>query len=619
MNLLELESTPQLDNKTLKDKKKDQGIVTHEKQTYVHIKSSDRVRVPSNVLDTRIYNLPKDPIQISNGSNHIILNIPNNNLAIDDKIIIDNVVSTNVTQEFILTFVGTTLYIQAEPGTPGNKLINYIITHYRTNINIGINGVVGETSITKQLNGLYLFNIIPINIINQQHPVLYSTTINNLYNTIFINIDIPKVASTFSGTKTFQITLQTLGGIPLNQINSNFPIDSNHATGYKDVIDVNGDYVTIATNVYATDTLKGGGSRIIVANILTQINAYPTPDNYEITLIRNFRRVSEIKVTSSEIPFTTKTITPLNNTFFWSNLTEGTYVYSAIVADGYYNSKSLLDALITSINNISLTNVSGKKHFWTYKYINFTYQLFSNISTILYQPLETDAVVSTSAVLTKYMYINFDYHNLSDRDIITISGAISFSGIPASVINSTYSVLVVNKNQIKVTLPNYNTDTSSEGIANGGGNIVQIIVPNKCILLGNNFNMLSTLGLEATTNFAYSFTSISPIMSTLAPYIELRCILPNNNNDNYNYIDSEPILTKIQFKGNAGEYLYNRHTDTSLVFNPPQNDLSTIIFQFLYPNGKAVDFMNIDHSFTLLITELFDVHLDSILDTVKSS
>jgi hypothetical protein len=56
----------------------------------------------------------------------------------------------------------------------------------------------------------------------------------------------------------------------------------------------------------------------------------------------------------------------------------------------------------------------------------------------------------------------------------------------------------------------------------------------------------------------------------------------------------------------------------SLSFEPPMNNLSTVLFQFLYPDGIAVDFEGKDHSFTLLITELIDIHLDSLLENIKS-
>jgi hypothetical protein len=619
MDIINLESTPSIDNKTIQVKKREKNIVSQTKETYIHVNSSSRNLVASNILDSIIYNLPLNPLTITSGSNQITINIPNNKLEIDNKIILENAVSTGVSQSFTLTIIDTSLYITAAKGTAGYNLIKYIISTYNINMQVDISGVVGEDSITKELNGLYLFNLIPINLINTRHNLLYSTTINNKLSTIFINLNISPSATTLSGVKTFQLTLLNIGGIPLNEINANYPLDNNHIQGYHDVIAINGDLITIQTPSTATNTIIGGGNQIIVANIINQLVSYPTPDFYEITLLKNFRKVTEIKVISSEIPFTAKNVTTNNNKFYWTNLTDGVYVNSVTIPDGVYTANNLLNTLITNINTIPVYNASNKYHYFSYNLNNLTYTLNSGVSTLLYQPLETDIVVSTSQALTKYMYINFDYHNLSDGDTIQIKNAISFKGIPESVINSTYTVTVVNQNQLKVVLPNYNTNETTAQVNNAGGDTVLIIVPNNIILVAGNFNILSTLGLRATTQYTSSFTNITPILSSLAPYIELRCILPNINNENYNYIDSQPILTKLQFKGTIGEYLYNRHTDISLVFNPPLNDLSTITFQFVYPDGTAVDFSNVDHSFTLLITEMFDTHLNKILDVIKQT
>ena len=618
MDLLELESTPQLDNKTSKEVKKEKNIITKTKNTYIHVNSSNRNLVSSNVLDNEIYNLPINPLQITKGSNKIVIKVPNNSLTTDNKIILENAVSTSVEQEFLLTFIENTLYINAAPNTPGFNLIKYIIKNYTTNIQINISGLVGESNITKELNGLYLFNVVPINLINTVQNVLYSTTINNLLGTIFLKINIPKSPITLSGSKTFKISLLSLGGIPLNQINANFPLDSNRAVGYHDVIEAGENYITIKTAYQATDSLSGGGKLIIITSVRDQINAYPTPDFYEVTFLKTFRRISEIKVISSEFPFTNKTLTPKNNKFYWTNLADGNFIYQVTLPEGFYDRISLLNTLISNLNKVNVNNATSKTHLFSYELISLNFTLSSNVSTVLYQPLETDAVVSTSAIVTKYMYINFPYHNLTDGSSIKIQNAISFMGIPASVINSTFTVIVVNQNQIKVILPNYNVDSSSTGQQNGGGNTVSIVVPNNCILINGNFNMLQVLGLEPTTTFANSFTSVKPIMRTLAPYMEMRCILPNNTNNDYNFIQSMPVLTKIQFKGIPGEYIYNRHTDMSLSFEPPMNNLSTVLFQFLYPDGIAVDFEGKDHSFTLLITELIDVHLDSLLENIKS-
>lgn len=614
MDLIQLHSEPFILNKN-KTRKKKNEIITQKKQTYLNINSIDRNTVDSNIIDSTIYYLPSNPLKITNGSNLIEIHIPNHILNIDDKIVIENVVSTTVSQTFTLTFIESTLYFTAEKNTPGDDLIKYIISTYNTDLQVFISGVVGEDSITKELNGLYLFNFIPINLINKRHPVLFSTTINNRLNTIFINIDIPPANITLSGQKTVTITLLNIGGIPINLINSNYPINNNRLKGFQDILDVKKDYVTIQVDYTATNTIISGGKNIIISHIINQYTSFPTPDYYELILKKNFRRVSELKITSSEIPFTTKNVTNKNNIFYWTNVTDGFFVNNITIPEGLYTNTNLLNLLTSLINKTPVNNSANKFHFFTFTITNLTFTLNTNVVTTLYQPLATDAVISTSEALTKYMYINFDYHNLRDGDIISIQNALSFNGIPSNVINSTYTVIVVNQNQIKVTLPNYNEDTLTINTNNAGGNTVQIIIPINCKLVAGDFNILNTLGLT-TGDFTTSFKSFKPILTCLFPHIELRCILPNINNENYNFIDSEPILTKIRMKGIIGDFIYDKHADMSLVFNPPINDLSTITFQFVYPDGSAVDFNNVEHSFTLLITELFDVHLDTAVEVI---
>jgi hypothetical protein len=616
MDLIQLYSEP-FNFNTKKIKKKKDDIITQKKHTYLNINSIDRNTESSNVIDSIIYYLPNNPLKITRDSNEILIHIPNHTLSIDDKIIIENVVSTTVTQTFTLTFIENTLYFTAEKNTPGFDLIKYIISTYNRDLYISISGVVGEDSITKELNGLYLFNFIPINLINKKHNVLFSTTINNRLNTIFINIDIPPTNNTLSGTKNLTITLLNIGGIPINLINANYPLTDDRLQGFQDILAVSKDYVSIRVNYTATNSIISGGNNIVVSHIINQLSSFPTPDYYELILKKNFRRVAELKVISSEIPFTTKNVTKNNNTFYWKNVTDGSYVNSVIIPDGLYTSTSLLELLVSLTNKVVVNNSSNKYHYFTFTITNLTYTLFTNVVTTLYQPLATDAVISTSEALTKYMYINFDYHNLRDGDTIVIKNALSFNGIPSEVINSTYTVIVVNQNQIKVTLPNYNQDPNTVQINNSGGNTVQIIIPINCRLIASDFNILNTIGLKESINYATSFKSYKPILTCLFPHIELRCILPNVNNENYNFIDSEPILTKIRMKGNIGEFIYDKHSNMSLIFNPPINDLSTITFQFVYPDGSTVDFNNVEHSFTLQITELFDVHLDTAIEIVN--
>jgi hypothetical protein len=57
-------------------------------------------------------------------------------------------------------------------------------------------------------------------------------------------------------------------------------------------------------------------------------------------------------------------------------------------------------------------------------------------------------------------------------------------------------------------------------------------------------------------------------------------------------------------KGNPGDILYNTYLKHSpLIFDIPLKTLNELKISYLYPDGTAPDFRNIEHSFTLKIVE----------------
>jgi hypothetical protein len=63
-------------------------------------------------------------------------------------------------------------------------------------------------------------------------------------------------------------------------------------------------------------------------------------------------------------------------------------------------------------------------------------------------------------------------------------------------------------------------------------------------------------------------------------------------------------FTKILMKGHPGDILFNTFIKHSpLVFDIPLKTLSELKISYLYPDGSAPDFRNIEHSFTLKVVE----------------
>ena len=62
-------------------------------------------------------------------------------------------------------------------------------------------------------------------------------------------------------------------------------------------------------------------------------------------------------------------------------------------------------------------------------------------------------------------------------------------------------------------------------------------------------------------------------------------------------------FAKILLSGIPGDILFDTFVASPKIFDQPVAQLNEIKIQFLYPDGGLVDFNNINHSFTLSITE----------------
>ena len=78
-------------------------------------------------------------------------------------------------------------------------------------------------------------------------------------------------------------------------------------------------------------------------------------------------------------------------------------------------------------------------------------------------------------------------------------------------------------------------------------------------------------------------------------------------------------FAKILLSGQPGDVLYNTYINYPLEFDIPLSSLSELQIKITYPDGTLPDFRNIDHSFTLRITELINYQRNSGLDSKQTS
>ena len=78
-------------------------------------------------------------------------------------------------------------------------------------------------------------------------------------------------------------------------------------------------------------------------------------------------------------------------------------------------------------------------------------------------------------------------------------------------------------------------------------------------------------------------------------------------------------FAKILLPGSLGEAVFNTFVNYPVEFDIPISNLDQFVIKFLYPDGSVPEFNNLEHSFTLLITEKNESHEEIGTQSKKSS
>ena len=198
---------------------------------------------------------------------------------------------------------------------------------------------------------------------------------------------------------------------------------------------------------------------------------------------------------------------------------------------------------------------------------------------------------------------------------------------------STYSVILGQQSVIEEILLKEIT------LYNGGEN-TKIKIPTKVSMLFNKSDTMGYILGFLNVGSPYSVTNYSSMISNTDPYIidsnmnvvgneltysnnfinlsgKYNYIVMYLNNLEYVYLNNNlnPAFAKILLNGNPGDILFNTFVpipDDLYCKSFPISTLSEISVSFMFPDGSPVDFRNIDHSFTLKITEKTPLTPDEI-------
>lgn len=538
---------------------------------------------------------------------------------------------------------------------------NYYIDNIPFNTLIGIKQSLISSDINKNDNINKLINDLSDNN-NSSDNILK-------YNLLFFKLDIPYNNNDNNPYKlinyTFIINYLHINGIKLGYLNANYPINNYNYQSHHTIYNIlNNNQFEIILKYPSIIKSNDGGSNIQIYKIINTLTGYPNANSYTINLKKTFNNVINIELISTEIPFNDILIKKnINDKLYWKNIEDGDHIYSIQLDDGFYTSTNLFNIIKIKMNELKRI-ISTPLNIITN---NFDINIENEINKITFEPFNLAKLPNSLLINLKIIDNNIYYvltvHHPNNfveiNDNITISNSLNIiflddinklnKQINSTYINKIHTVYSVNiqSQTYDIILGDINTINSKnmvDNLSRGGENITIKSKTKISLLFNKNDTIGDILGFKNIGN-EYSITSFKSIITNNE-------IFSNTNNldnvgnvlnytrnffnfsGNYNYIlmylnDIEIIynnnnipsaFAKILLSGNPSDILFN-----TFVIQPknvyskiyPILTLSEINVSFIFPDGTPVDFRNINHSFTLKITEekiqTSDIYLNSKL------
>lgn len=483
-----------------------------------------------------------------------------------------------------------------------------------------------------------------------------SSLVTSVINTKCLFIELPVEFSSLSATyyqlnQVFKISYLHIGGIPLGYLNANYPINNyNYQSSFEvySIIDANN--LSININFKSFGNINGGGSNILAMKILNTLTGYPEADDYVINLKKSFNNVTNIELISSEFPYVDMVVKQdINDKLYWKNIEDGNYIYSITLNEGFYSSELFLKHLIEKINDVKRINYTTANK----NYNNFDIILESNMQKVTFNPYNNSKLPNSLTIrkenidLKSYFVLTVDHPNnlvdVGDKIIIFNSDNVTVSTNTNNTIfdlinskyinkthivygvnlkNSTYDIILGNLNELSVE--------QSDKSLNGGENIMIKNKTKVSFLFNKSDTCGELLGFKNVGN-EYSILDFNSTITNFDQYVNSINLNSVGNNISYNsgfmnfvgkfnyflmylndieYIYSnnneKSAFAKIQLSGNPGDILFNTFipTPTNIYYKGfPIPTLTELTIKFTYPDGSRINFRNINHSFTLKITE----------------
>jgi hypothetical protein len=658
----------------------DRNNVTRYYTQYLNIDSSLRNKLPHAMVEEWIL-LDKDPFLFTRGSDKLFIKQSPHNFQINDKISISGVkpikrnlkikvksidASNQNGASTVLQFTHNSKYMTVN--IPSKLVFNNDVSAATA---FDVTGLTVDIAGVKGFPGSAFIENIPINSINGTHQILLINPDDpNNYSDTKFYIELIKAYSGEDNSflpsdYNFTITFNYVGGVPLNELNAEYPIDPNNLKGYHLISGVaedgSGYTITLSRPAAALDpnsiTTFSGGSDIYVAKVTDIEPGYPDPNHYIVKLEKTYDNVIKFNLVSSEFPNTEKVIKALplskkNNKFYWQNLEDGDHIYSVEIDPGNYNPADLIvefnNQVFGKVKRISASQLGDPilqgTTFTDNNYIQMSISSDKDIvvfrsfkEALLVKPfIETNPPIDTKGGDLVTSAVSYDItiqqqnHGLSVGDIILISGAVAYLGIPVEVLNKEQVVTkVIDKDRYTITVEHFNLNSTRTD--NGGGSSVSIFVPN---IFRIRFDFPDTFGRQLgfrKVGEAVAVTKYDSVIANTQAYPneptkdEGGNIITYTNNslllsgDNYILMTCPQVngiytagkvknsVAKILLTCAPGKVLFNTFVNAPIYMHDPIPTLTELEFAFYSPDGTLFNFNGLDHSFTLEITSLVEI------------
>lgn len=546
------------------------------------------------------------------------------------------------------------------------KGVHSQINYENTNDTVRYFGNTQLTAKTTIINDTYQPYIgnIPISYLNQTLQIYITPpgetniipNINKFYILLPWASDGTNIDTT---TDNYNITLSFnhYNLIPINELNTDFPINSEHIYGYHVINSINTNNNYVSCKIYPpidltyinSDNYKYpdfGGNNIYFNIIQNIVYAYPNQNNYNITFNKIFNNIVQIRLVDSMI--TNPSITFINNgdgknnRLYFQNIEDIEEIQYIEIPEGYYTYSTLKNVIETQFNTLS-RNIINKNFGYDLNYnVIFNIDPTTNITTLesfksitLQKPisniypsiLQNDITVGDGTYTITILHPNHCISSPSAFGVFT--GFIDHLGIPASALNGKHTLSIIDGNRYNFTITNVNLNPTK--IITNGGNNVKVLIPSPIKLYFNyNDTMGKVIGYRnpgyetSITNYNYIQKNTDLYISEINKDVNGNDIILINNNiqlKKYDYflmMCNIPFTTNInnltnvqtkeiyftKFKITDDNSISNEFSNTPIFFYDPIVSLNQIGFTFYYPDKSLVDFKNRDHSFVLEITTI---------------